>query len=326
MKIIKSIICLTAFLALCKESLTAQEGHETNTVQDSIIIDGHWRTFEYHLPQYAINNSRLLFVLHGDAMTSKSIQNATGFEFNKLADRTGATIVVYPQGYKDYWNDCRKEASFETENKGINDVAFIKAIIQRMERRYHIDRKNVFATGYFNGGNMCYKLAKSIPDSFKGFAVIGANLATKTNDDCVSLDQSASIMIINYLSDRTSPYMGWEVTSLDGFTRGKVLPTNETLNYWLNLLKNNDKKPLSSLSSTIVKAKSTFFRDDYYSEEKNKRVSLLKIVQGGYPFPNPHVDQWSQIAANMNKHINIPETVIRFFYQVQYSNTGYSTK
>lgn len=324
MKIIKSIICLVTFLTLCKGNINAQQGHEKNTVLDSIMIDGYWRTFEYHVPQYPVNNSRLVLVLHGDAMTSKSIQTVTGFEFSKLADNTGATIVVYPQGYKNYWNDCRREASFETKNKDINDVTFIKSIIQRMERRYHIDRKNVFAAGYFNGGNMCYKLAKSIPKVFKGFAVIGANLPTTSNDDCVPVNKAVSIMVIN--SDTINPYKGGELTSLDGFARGKVLPTNETLNYWLTLLEHNDEVPLSSLSSTIVKANSTFFREDYFSKEKNKRISLLKIVKGGYPFPNPHVDQWSQIAANMNKHLNIPETVMRFFYQVQYSNPDHFNK
>ncbi|WP_396589844.1 alpha/beta hydrolase family esterase [Allomuricauda sp. R78024] len=326
MTIFKNTNYLIIFLALCMGSINAQSGHEKTTVLDSIMIDAHWRTFEYHVPQYPVNNSRLVLVLHGDGMTTKSIQTKTGFEFNKLADNTGATIVVYPQGYKNYWNDCRREASFETKNKDINDVAFIKSIIQRMERRYHIDRKNVFVTGYFNGGNMCYKLAKTIPDVFKGFAAIGANLPITSNDDCVPINKAVSIMVINNVSDTINPYKGGELTSLDGFTRGKVLPTNETLDYWLTLLEQNDEATLSSLSSTIAKANSTFFRDDYWSKEKNKRVSLLKIVKGGYPFPNPHVNQWSQIAANMNKHINIPETVMRFFYQVQYSNPDHFNK
>ncbi|PWL38866.1 hypothetical protein DKG77_11550 [Flagellimonas aquimarina] len=320
MKILKHIVCPAIFSVFFSVNIAAQFGHEKNTMKDSIEINGVPRNYEYHVPQHPTRNSRLVVVLHGDGMTTKSIQTTTGFEFNELADSTGATIVVYPQGYKNYWNDCRKNAPFKTKSKRIDDLAFIKSIVQRMERRYHIDRNNVFVIGYFNGGNMCYKLAKSIPAFFKGFAVIGANLPIKPNDDCAPVNEAVSIMIINNVSDTTNPYIGGEIASLNGFTRGKTLSTNETLNYWLSLLGNTDKNPLSSLSSTIVKANSTFFRDDYWSNEKNKRVSILKIVRGGYPFPNPHIDQWSQIATNMNKHINIPETVMRFFYQVQYSN------
>lgn len=323
MKIIKNIICLVAILTLCQTNIDASEGHEKVTRLDSIYVNNIWRTYRYHKPQFPSENPRLIVVLHGDAMTSKSIQTVTGFEFNKLADKTANTIVVYPQGFGNYWNDCRKETSFDTKIKGINDVIFIKSIIRRMQVRHHIDYKNVFAVGYLNGGNMCYKLAQLTPNLFKGFAVVGANLPVDTNDDCVAVNKPVSIMVINYISDKTNPYKGGEVAAADEFKRGEVLSTKETLDYWLKLLEYNDKIPLSSLSSTNVKANSTFFREDYFSKEKNKRVSLIKIVKGGHLFPNQHVDQWPQIASNMSKGINIPKTVVHFFYWLQYGDSGH---
>lgn len=310
MKILEHIICLAIFSALISTKVAAQFGHEKNTLRDSIEIDGAWRNYEYHVPPHPVRSSRLVIVLHGDGMTTKSIQTTTGFEFNKLVDNTGATIVVYPQGYKNYWNDHRKNASFETNSKRIDDVAFIKAIIQRMERRYHTDRNNVFAIGYFKGGNICYKLANAIPDMFKGFAVIGEGLSLKADHDSISVEKPISIMIINDDND--------DVGAPN--ENGKAFSSEKTIDYWLSLLKRNDKSPLSYIESTVEKANSTIARYDYHSREKNKRISLLKIVKRGYSFPNPHVDQWPHIAANMNKHINIPETVMQFFYQVQYSN------
>lgn len=326
MNIFKTIICLVVFFAIGPKTINAQEGHEKSVVLDSILIDGIWRTFEYHIPQFPVDNSRLLFVLHGDAMTSGSMQTVTGFEYNKLADRTGTAIVVYPQGYKNYWNDCRKEASFDTKNKDVNDIVFIKNILQRMERRYHINRENVFAVGYFNGGNMCYKLAKTTPHLFKGFAVIGANLSSKSNNDCPSDGKPVSIMIINDVADSLNPYAGGESISNDGFTRGNVQSTKKTLEYWLSLLQQRDQLPLSKVVSTIEKANSMVSRYDYYSKENNKSVSLLKITKGGYPFPNPHVDQLPLKTPFGSKYINIPETVMRFFYQAQYSNPDYSNQ
>ncbi len=323
MEIIKRVICLATFITLCPANINASGGHEKKTVLDSIKVNDIWRTFEYHIPQFPTPNPRLIVVLHGDGMTSKSIQTATGFEFNKLADKTASTIVVYPQGYRNYWNSCRKEASFETKIKGMSDVIFIESIIKRMEVRYRIDHKNVFAVGYLNGGNMCYKLAKTIPNIFKGFAAIGANLPVNTNDDSVSVGKPVSIMAINYISDTINPYEGDEVASADTFKKEKVLFDKETMDHWLNLLERNDKIPLSSLSSTKVKANYTFFREDYFSNEKNKRVSHIKIVKDGYPFLNSKIDQWLQLVANMNKYIDIPETVVHFFYRLQCGNPGH---
>jgi len=314
MKIIKSVICLITFLTLCSQNINASEGHEKVTRSDSINVDGVWRTYEYHVPQFPAENPRLLIVLHGDAMTSKSMLTDTGYEFNKLADMTANTIVVYPQGYEGHWNDCRKETFSDTKIKGVNDVSFIKSIIRRMAIWHHIDYKNVFAVGYLNGGNMCYKLAKSTPDLFKGFAIIGANLAVNTNNDCVSINKPVSMMIMNYNSNTTNPYKE------DG-----MLSTKETIDYWLNLMKYNNQILVSSSSSIDAKTSSTIFREDYFSKEENKRVSLIQIGKDRYSLPYPHVDLWPKKIGDKNKQMSIPETVVQFFYQVQYGDQGYFT-
>lgn len=323
MKTIRKLICLVTFLTLCSASIIAKEDHAKKTVLDSVVIDGIWRTFEYHVPQFPAENPRLVVVLHGDAMTTKSMQKVTGHEFNRLADKNGNTIVVYPQGYKNYWNDCRKETSFETKDKNLNDVVFIKSIVQRMERRYDIDRENVFAVGYFNGGQMCFKLAKSIPDLFTGFAVIGANLPIPANDDCTPSREPVSLMLINYTGDSLNPYEGGENTSEYDFTRGNVMSANETFRYWLKLFGNTEKISKHSPPNIIEKDNSVAFRYNYFLKEQNKRISLLKIVNRGYSFPNPNFDRLPQLKGKIDKYINIPETVVRFFYQLQYPNTDH---
>lgn len=311
MRIFKNVICFVAILTLCQTNIYAGEGHEKVTRLDSIYINNVWRTYRYHKPQFPAENPRLIVVLHGDAMTSKSILTDTGFEFNSLADMTANTIVVYPQGYENYWNDCRKETYFDIKNEG-DDVLFIKSIIRRMQVRHHVDYKNVFAVGYLNGGNMCYKLAKSTPGLFKGFAIIGANLSESTNDDCFSLNKPVSMIIINYTSKTKSPYEGKE-----------MLSTEETIDYWLDLLEPKNKRLLSSSSSTNVLANLTFFREDYFSKKENKTVSLIKIANDGYSLPYPHVDRWPKKIGDKNNHMSLPETVVHFFYSVQYGNSGH---
>ncbi|MGW9684576.1 alpha/beta hydrolase family esterase [Flagellimonas sp. 2504JD1-5] len=317
MKCRKQFVWSILFLALCTSATNAQLGHEKNTIGDSILVDGIWRIFEFHVPQFPSDNSRLIFVFHDNNMNTKAIQEITGFEFNKQADKTAGSIVVYPQGYKNLWNDCRKVTSIEAKNKGVDNVGFVKSIVQRMERRYHIDRKNVFAVGYFNGGNMCYKLAGETPDIFKGFAVIGATFLANSKNNYTPISKPVSIIMINDVADTINPNNNGTIASLDGITMEKVNPINETLNHGTKLLEHNGRMPKPKVSF-IEKSNSHAIRYDYSSSEKNQRVSLLKIVKGGYSFPNPNTKQWPQIGGEMEKQINIPEIVFRFFYQLQY--------
>ncbi len=314
------IIYIITFFTLCTASVKAQGGYEKNTVLDSMMVAGIWRTFEYHVPLYPAENPRLIVVLHGGAMTTKFMQKVTDYEFNRLADKNASSIIVYPEAHKSFWNHSRRETAVEkNEKKSLNDVLFIKSIVQRMERRYGIDRKNVFAIGYFDGGQMCYKLAKSIPNSFKGFAVVGANLPVKADDPLTSGDNPISLLLINDITDVTNPYDGGKVTPADGSADIEVMSTDETLRYWLKLFGGTEKILWPSPANIIEKDNSMAFRHDYFSKEKGKRISLLKIVRGGYPFPNPYFKEWPQMKENSNRHINIPETIVRFFYQLQYS-------
>ncbi|WP_190810410.1 PHB depolymerase family esterase [Flagellimonas sp. S3867] len=325
MKRIKKLINPVLSIVLCMSTISAQRDHEKNAIQDSVMIDGIWRVFEFHVPQFPSNNSRLIFVFHDDNMNTKAIQEITGFEFNRLADKTAGSIVVYPQGYKNVWSDCRKVTSIEAKNKGVDDVGFVKSIVQRMERRYHIDRKNVFAVGYFNGGNMCYKLAGETPDVFKGLAVIGATFSANSKNNYTPISKPVSIMMINDVADTISPNNNGTLALLDGITMEKVKPTNETLNHWTKLLEHNGRMPKPTISS-IEKSNSHAIRYDYSSSEKNQRVSLLKLVKGGYHFPNPNAEKWPQIGGSIEKHINIPETIVHFFYELQYNNPSYLGK
>ena len=280
----------------------AQEGHERNTITDSIFTNGVWRTFEFHVPQYPINHSRLVFVFHDDHMSTADIQAITGFEFNKIADRTAGTIVVYPQGYQKTWNHSAKKDPGKKELHTVDDLGFIKSIVQRMERRYAIDRKNIFAVGYFKGGNLCYQLAKETPKIFKGFAIIGAKMSINPIPEGI---KPVSMFIINDMADATDLNNNSETTLLD---------------YWLNL--RGTDKTVKPMVSSIEKSNSEAIRYDYIAKEKDIRTSLLKIVRGGYGFPNPNAKQWPQIGNGAQKQLNLPELVARFFYLLQYNKVS----
>ncbi len=55
----------------------------------------------------------------------------TGYEFDCLADEHGF-VVLYPDGYRRNWNDCRKYATFPAKRENIDDMSFIRTMITRV--------------------------------------------------------------------------------------------------------------------------------------------------------------------------------------------------
>ncbi|MBX9334902.1 hypothetical protein K5M56_27095, partial [Serratia marcescens] len=93
----------------------------------TINNDGSERKFWAYLPADLPPNSPLVIVLHGSEMNGVSMREMTGYEFDWFADQR-KFAVVYPEGYKNNWNDCRKNATFPAKVENIDDVGFIKTL------------------------------------------------------------------------------------------------------------------------------------------------------------------------------------------------------
>lgn len=309
---------LVVFLVLSSINVKSNGNHKKASRLDSIQIDGVWRSYRYHKPQFPGKNPRLVFVLHAQGMTSKSIQTVTEFEFNRLADETANTIVVYPQGYNGGWNYEGRGTSFN-EVDHLDDVTFIRSIVKRMRIRHHIDYRNVFALGYLNGGAMCYKLAQAIPDVFKGFAIIGGNLSTNAIGNPLTMNGPVSMMMVNYTTEGVNPSNIQGKVNAGKCNQAEKLSRNETLPHWVKVLEQDDKNSLAHSTCTKLKYGNTFTKEEHVSLEKNKRVVILRIGKGKYPHPNPQLNQKYRGIENIGKDLDIPETIFNFFYQLQYS-------
>src|SRR6202158_6551365 len=89
--------------------------------QDSIPIGSMTREFLEYVPHDISPHSPLVIVLHGALMDAKSMREWTGYEFDQLADQRGF-LVVYPDGYKQPWNDCHSQATFPATHDNIADM------------------------------------------------------------------------------------------------------------------------------------------------------------------------------------------------------------
>src|SRR5579859_1407501 len=168
----RAFLCFTlvsAALALTGPAWADDEAH-------SLDFSGLKRSYLLHLPAKApAGPVPLVVVLHGGGGTAEGAVKMTGFDAE--ADASGF-IAVYPNGTdKDRpmrvmlgkrgfltWNagSCCGYA----QQKNIDDVGFIRAVVGDVEKQHAVDPKQVYATGISNGGMMSYRLACKASELF----------------------------------------------------------------------------------------------------------------------------------------------------------------
>jgi len=289
-----------------------------NVKADSLKEGNIYRSFLYHIPKGVSENPDIIYVLHGSTMTAKQMLGMTGFEFNILADKSRNFIVVYPQGYEKYWNDCRKSATYKANILELNEMDFFKDIKSSLINKNKFKINSAFVLGYSNGGHMVYKLALENPNFFKGFAVISANMPVESNCDCTPVNKPVSILIANGTSDPINPFNGGEVIVGDGKKRGKVIPTLNSVQYWKDLIKNDEIiETRKELPDLVKEDNSTVVVYSYKGKTSKKKIELVKVNNGGHIVPNPHFKHWPKPLGNVNKDINLPKLIIDFFTSIE---------
>lgn len=187
----------------------------------SLIAGGRQRTWLLYAPARVATSPALVIAFHGSMGTAAQMRRATGYGFDRLADRDGF-IVAYPQGYLGHWNDCRKAADYAARRLDIDDLGFVDALVERLVRERNVDPARVYVTGASNGGHFVYRLALERPAAIAGAAVFAANLPTWDNSDCKPLGPPPPMLIVDGTADPLNPYEGGVVTLFGFGSRGTV--------------------------------------------------------------------------------------------------------
>ena len=261
-------------------------------LSDSFLIDSHYRTFHFKKPSPLNTKSSLIFILHGSGGSGERImQRAEKLEV--IAERENI-LMIYPDGYKNYWNECRKMATSVANLENIDENSFFNKMIDYFISKYQISSDHIFAIGTSGGGHMAYKLAITMPERFKAITAIIANLPDTSNMDCIESKSPMSVMIINGTSDTLNPYEGGEMRT-STVKLGKVRSTDETFKYWAAMDGYKGKPKKENLPDTDPTDGKTI---EKYSFKKNRKreVVLLKVINGKHDYPNDidvYLEAWS---------------------------------
>ena len=265
----KTLISIVLFFILIK--LNAQ------VVNDSLLIDGHYRTFHFNLPSKNSVNASLIFVLHGSGGNGLKSMKGTA-KLLEVANKENL-IILFPDGYLKNWNECRKNAPAAANVENIDENTFFNKMIDYCSTKYLINRQKVFAIGTSGGGHMVYKLAMTMPEKFKAISAIVANLPEANNMDCIDKKMPIAVMIINGTNDATNPYNG----GISAKKKGLVVSTDDTFHYWATVNGYKGTPSMEELPDLEADGKTI---EKYTFKQKGKpEVVLLKVINGEHNNP-----------------------------------------
>lgn len=176
------------------------------TTLDQLVHDGITRTFRVHLPPSYDPSTPMpvVLLLHGGFGSGAQIEaNARIVE---VADEKGF-IAVSPDGVLSpanirTWNGGGCCGYAVTQN--VDDVGFLRAVIDRLEANACTDRRRVYAEGMSNGAIMSYRLACELADRIRAIGpVAGVEMAA----DCAP-PRPVPVMHVHGSADANVPFDG----------------------------------------------------------------------------------------------------------------------
>jgi len=271
---------------------------------------GHVRTWLAYVPASKPAKPALVLVMHGSRGDGVQMRAASRYGFDVLAERHGF-VAVYPDGYQRHWNDCRGSANYAANTENIDDVGFLRALVQQMVEEKGVDPERVFATGLSNGGQMAYRLGLEAPELVAGIAAMAANLPVASNLDCMPSGEPVAVMVMNGTADPVNPYEGGLVEIFGNASRGDVKSALATVDYWAGIAGYNGEGEYHAWPKQVADD-DTSVESMEWSAQGKVPVSLVTIQGGGHTVPHP-VLNLPRIIGPTSHQLDGPETIWRFF-------------
>lgn len=211
-------------LILTCSVLALQVGLSPGNHRLSLRAGDRTRRYIVHVPPQARGGSKLPVVLsfHGGGGTGTGMQAYA--RTDTLADREGF-LVVYPDG------TGRLGERLLTWNAGsccgyalshhVDDVGFVRALLDDLSRRTPIDPRRIYATGLSNGAMMSYRLAAEMGDRIAAIAPVAGGMVV----DSIRSPRPVPILHIHSVDDPRALYNGGLGPPFP-FTNNRVLQPN----------------------------------------------------------------------------------------------------
>ena len=283
----------------------------TATIRKSTLrVGGRDRSYLIYVPANLPPQAALVIVLHGSGMDGARMRLCTGYEFDRLADQH-RFVVIYPDGYRRNWNDCRKYATFPAKRENIDDMGFIRTLIARASIEQAIDEKQVYAFGYSNGGQMAFRLAIEAPDEIAAVGAVAASLPMPDASSCPQQGRTSRVMLINGTADPINPYQGGVVTLFGFASRGSVMSSMASAQHFAARNRIADPPIREQLPKGFTDDPTTV--ESLSWQASGKPVCSLYIVRGGGHVIPQRPYRFPRLLGRTTSALDAPREAFRFF-------------
>jgi polyhydroxybutyrate depolymerase len=277
------------------------------SVSKTVMVDKLERKYNVYIPKSLTANKKvpLVFVFHGGGGTAEKMETSVGFD--ELADRDNF-IVIYPQGMGNNWNDGRETDVLKAQKENVDDLAFIKKILEEIGKDYKIDEKRIYATGASNGGIFSHYVGANLSDKFAAIAPVIGGIADPFHKK-FNPEKPVSVFIIQGTDDKLVPYNGGNVAR----NRGKVIGTDEAVAHWTKANK-TDKEPVTgALPDSDKRDGCTVETFLWKNGKNNSEVKLFKLNGGGHTWAGKNSKLVRFLVGNVCNDFDATEVIWEFF-------------
>ena len=284
-------------------------------IKEHLVHNNYKRSYISYLPKTYSKDKQypLVIVLHGGGGTANQIMQNTRQRFNELADEEGF-IVVYPNGIKKSWNDNpKRDTNGFARKKNIDDVGFIKRLIELLEHNYSINSDAIFACGISNGGLMSQTLAMALPKKIKAIGMVASNFGSIQIEGSKNTNPF-SVLLIHGTTDPLFPYQEGQI-GVFGKSRGLVLGIEKSIEHMCRLNGNDSIPVISSIEDKAANDNCTSEHLVYTNPiNPNLKVELIKVTNGGHTWPGAKEQRLiSRLVGNTTQDFDACDKLWGFF-------------
>ncbi len=233
------VAALALAAAMCCASARCDNRHEEEplTQRNPIEVQGSGRSYYVHFP----SGSRaapwpLVLVLHGAG--GDAVDALSTFRWIEASDLNGFILVGLearpprtwlPAGFRlnpRVWNSGDPGVQEESILKN-DDVAYVRAVLDQLTRRYTIDPNRIYAAGFSSGGSMAQRLGIEMSERFAAIAAVGSLRAQDAAPRA-----PLSVLLIYGRNDPVVPYDGGTRVTPWGDTPG-MPPVSSSIAAWV---------------------------------------------------------------------------------------------
>jgi polyhydroxybutyrate depolymerase len=248
--------------------------------------DGRERSYYVYEPTTWDKKSEipLVFLFHGGGGNARN--TIYYYQLEETAEKHGFLLVA-PNGtgaHKDVlltWN-VNFGFGYAYEKK-VDDTGFIKNLLEKLLKDYHIDEKRIYATGMSNGAFFCHLLAAQPWNRLAAIAPVVGSLGGKEigKDKLILPPEPAapvSVLLIQGVLDKSVPLNGGMQKRSIGKAR-YLTSASDTIRFWA---KANDFKQKPAINyKNELKATSV----EYQAGKNNTSLIAYYIDNCGHAWP-----------------------------------------